>query len=220
MACISHACPGQRIGNLQRYHKFYQNSVSAYLGDSSSSSRFLQSHEDLFRIVQTIRAKPESSLMELYRQDTPKSGPVQYISVEYRKAVTLVVKILAMVDSSPLHRSSHSLEKGTRRVYWKVDTPFSKYLQDLFPIENHPILSSKHADVELLADMKSELRATTLIKRLGITFTATHDISNHLCFDRKTNVVQIFHHVAFLKEQLRATKGEGDFSTPSASNKV
>ena len=69
---------------------------------------------------------------------------------------------------------------------------------------------------ELFFDVKSKLRATKL-KELGVSLRPTHDIQNHLCFDREENVLEIFHHTAFLKEQLRATKAGGDFSSPSAS---
>jgi hypothetical protein len=40
-----------------------------------------------------------------------------------------------------------------------------------------------------------------------VTFRATHDIRNHLAYDYRDNTIDIYHHAAFLKEQLRATKG-------------
>ncbi|KAK4206090.1 hypothetical protein QBC37DRAFT_461288 [Rhypophila decipiens] len=203
---------------LHRYYTFYKANVSSYL-EVSNSSRHFKSHQDIFTALQTIRSNPDITMDELSFQIRNWTGSAGS-SPGGSTAAALTAKLLVMVEPSPLHQSSDRLEKGTRRTYWNSDTPFSKYIQGLFPVENHPILSSTQADAELLADMKSDLRATKLMKSLGITFRATYDISNHLRYDRKANVVEIFHHVAFLKEQLRATKGAGDCSIPSASIKM
>jgi hypothetical protein len=49
------------------------------------------------------------------------------------------------------------------------------------------------------------------LKRLaGISFQGTNDISNHLRYDPINNILSIFHHAAFLKEQLRLTKDRRD----------
>ncbi|MEX5538882.1 hypothetical protein ABFV54_27625, partial [Pseudomonas syringae] len=58
---------------------------------------------------------------------------------------------------------------------------FSKYIQDLFPTGNHPVLS--YGDNDSLVDMKSELRAIKLQKHLKVSFRPTHDISRHLRYD-------------------------------------
>jgi hypothetical protein len=133
-------------------------------------------------------------------------------------AATLVVKLMTMIDSSALYQSSDKLEIGGSRFHWKDDVPFSKYLQDLFPTGNHSILSYPARDLPV--GMKSDLRATKLKKHLHITFCATYDIRNHLRLDRRLNVLEIYHHTAFLKEQLRLTKGTGDWSSPSTSIRV
>ncbi|KAM7220164.1 hypothetical protein V8F06_004492 [Rhypophila decipiens] len=211
-------CDGQRACRLHRYYTFYKANISSYL-EISNSSRHFKTHQDIVTALQTIRSNPDITMDELSFQIRNGTGSVGS-SADGSTAAALTAKLLFMVEPSPLHQSSDRLEKGTRRTYWNSGIPFSKYIQDLFPVENHPILSSTQADAELLADMKSDLRATKLMKNLGITFRATYDISNHLRYDRKANVVEIFHHVAFLKEQLRATKGAGDCSTPSASIKM
>jgi len=123
-----------------------------------------------------------------------------------------------MIEPSALRHLSDRLEKDTFRVGWKSSVPFSQYIRELFPLQNHPVLS--HADHERFLDIMSKLRATKM-KELGVKFRPTHDIQNHLRFDREENVVDIFHHMAFIKEQLRVTlKASGDISDPSKSIRV
>ncbi|KAM4058972.1 hypothetical protein HRG_008153 [Hirsutella rhossiliensis] len=95
--------------------------------------------------------------------------------------------------------------------------PFSKFIQDLFPVGHHHVLSN--ANSELFVDMKSELKASRIRKRLGVTIIATSDIRDHLHLDRRRNVLEVYHHAAFLKEQLRVTKDSPDRSSPSSSIK-
>ncbi|KAK3319157.1 hypothetical protein B0H66DRAFT_640419 [Apodospora peruviana] len=135
---------------------------------SSSSSRLLKTHEDLLQAVQVLRSHPDATKFQFYQlafqeslRDAGGNAPSDS-HVNLLSATTLVVKILTIVESSPLYHSSDRLKKGAHRIHWRDDIVFSKYLQDLFPINNHSILSYKHTESELLAEMKHELRATKL----------------------------------------------------------
>ncbi|KAK0625828.1 hypothetical protein B0T14DRAFT_425123, partial [Immersiella caudata] len=132
--------------------------------------------------------------------------------------VALVVRISIMTESGALHHSSNRLEKGSFRISWIDDVPFTQYLHDLFPTESRAVLS--YADNELFLTTRSTIKANKLKRRLGITFRATHDVKNHLYFDRRANVIDIYHHTAFIKQQLRATRDGGDFSTPAPGIKA
>ncbi len=55
-------------------------------------------------------------------------------------------------------------------------------------------------------DIKRTLMAKKMKKRIGIKFQRTDDLRRHLKLDRKQNVLEIYHHTAFLKEHLRLTK--------------
>lgn len=218
-ACVSSACPCRRSRRLERYLQYYKAVVSAYVDAATNSSRPLKTHEDLFRAIALLKSHPDATRTEFYQLAFPPSdGKRPHEPADLLQATSLVVRVLLMVESSALHHLSDRVEKGAFRIYWKDDVPFSQYIRELFPVESHPILS--YADSERFLDVTSELRATKLKKKLGVSFRPTHDIRNHLCFDRKQNVLEIFHHTAFLKEQLRATKGSGDVSNPSASIKL
>lgn len=140
----------------------------------------------------------------------------QHDPVQIARAVSLIVKVILMLEPSPIHlEASDRVEKGSFKTGWRSDIPFSQYVQGVFPVRNHPVLS--HTDNGRFSDMRWNLRAVKL-KELGVIFRPTDDIQNHLRFNRKENILEVFHHTAFLKEQLRATKTGGPhFSDPSAS---
>ena len=49
--------------------------------------------------------------------------------------------------------------------------------------------------------------AKKLKSRLGVRFLPTDSLRAHLRYDRKAHAIEIFHHSAFLRENLRMTKG-------------
>lgn len=219
-ACVTDTCPSKRILRLGRYFQFYSGVISTYIDSSPAEGRVLQTHENLWHAIRTLMSKPHITRAEFCQllvseKFAPRSD---FSEDDLRHATTLAVKLLTMIDCSALHYSSDRLEKGGCRIHWSDEVSFSKYLQDLFPTENHPVLS--YPDSDLLVDMQSELKARKLKKHLGITFRATNDIRNHLRLYRRQNVLEIYHHTAFIKEQLRLTKRPGDWSSPSTSIKL
>ncbi|KAI9794815.1 MAG: hypothetical protein M1816_002943 [Peltula sp. TS41687] len=81
------------------------------------------------------------------------------------------------------------------------------YISDLFPQTNHPSLNDDdNTDTSSLLSVKTALMARKLKKRIGLKFRPTDDLRNHLRLDTKINVLDLYHHTAFLKEHLRLTK--------------
>lgn len=210
--CNSQECPGCRISHLERYLQYYKAIIAIYLEMGSTSERLINSHKSLFAVISILKSHPNVTRAEISQLAFP-TADTNPGCLDDTDALALIVKVLLMIDPSALHHSSDRLEKGAFRVHWKSDIPFSKFVQDIFPIGNHPVLS--YANSELFVHMKSELQATNLKRRLGIIVTATSDIQNHLHFDRRRNVLEVFHYAAFLKEQLRVTRNASDcLSTP------
>ncbi|KAF5619019.1 hypothetical protein F52700_11879 [Fusarium sp. NRRL 52700] len=216
-ACIHQRCIGGRIPQLQRYFAYYKAIVSTYMDATSENSRRIETHEDLFQVVSVLKSNPDATLSELCRMTLPSTSSQTADKTRQVDAVALGVKALLMIDPSALHHSSDRLEKGTYRIHWREDVPLSKYIQDSFPLGNHNVLSYNNS--ESFAEVKKELKAVNLKKRLGITIRATSDIRNHLHFDRKNNCLEVYHYTSFLKEQLRVTRDVGDCSSPSSSIK-
>ncbi|KAF5556713.1 hypothetical protein FPHYL_7885 [Fusarium phyllophilum] len=215
--CIHQRCIGGRIPQLQRYFAYYQAIVSTYMDATSANTRRIETHEDMFHVVSILKSNPDATLSELCRLTRPSTSSQAADETRHVDAVALGVKALLMIDPSALHHSSDRLEKGTYRIHWREDVPLSKYIQDSFPLGNHNVLSYNNS--ELFAEVKKELKAVNLKKRLGIAIRATSDIRNHLHFDRKNNYLEVYHYTSFLKEQLRVTRDVGDCSNPSSSLK-
>ncbi|GKU00105.1 hypothetical protein FLAG1_06048 [Fusarium langsethiae] len=217
--CDHRHCPSGRITKIQRYLQYYEAVVSAYMDATSTSTRDVKTHSDVLTIISILKSHPDAPSSELRQLASPSTNtnPQAVHSDSQADAVALGVKTMLMLDPSALHHSSDRLEKGTFRVHWKEDVPLSKYIQDSFPVGNHIILS--HNTSELFADAKRQLRAVNLKRRLKITIRATSDIRNHLLFDRRNSVLEVYHYTSFLKEQLRVTRDLGDCSSPSSSLK-
>ncbi|MCJ1379602.1 hypothetical protein MMC17_002704 [Xylographa soralifera] len=76
---------------------------------------------------------------------------------------------------------------------------------DIFPMTDHPGLNS-NGETDSPLNIRTALTAKKLMKRAGLKFQATDDSRCHLKLDRENDVVQIYHHTAFLKEHLRLIK--------------
>ncbi|KAI3324286.1 hypothetical protein HD806DRAFT_494619 [Xylariaceae sp. AK1471] len=207
-SCVFSSCSFSRIPLAKRYFEFYQALVLDYYEGASQGSHVLNIHGDIFKSITYLKAKPDITQAELF-VFMNSLGPVLHSPEALSIAVILVVKITTMVDCSALYQSPDRLEKGTSRICWRGDMPFSKYLQDLFRTQSHPIWSSLNPDNDVLLAMKSELRASKLMKHLKLKLRPTHDIRNHLRLDLRRNELEVFHYTSFLKEHLRLTRHEG-----------
>ncbi|OAA63787.1 hypothetical protein ISF_04496 [Cordyceps fumosorosea ARSEF 2679] len=208
-ACTDDECKTRVIGT-KRYFQFYKELIGTYLDDSFVATRAFQTHEDLFTALQSLIANPRMTRKQL--ADTI-SRDRHLAPNALNAAVSLVVKVLAMIDpsSSRLFSSPGTLELGRYRAPWRDHVPFCDYVQDMFPAGSGGEVDGGNSD--RFEDMKDALRASELKKKLRLTLRLTHDLRDHLQFDRKHRILDIFHLTSFLKEQLRLSKG-----APSASS--
>jgi hypothetical protein len=166
----------------------------------------LKSHGDLMKIIEELKSNPEvrrNALLEKLFPDRPARS-------DQERAVNIAVRLMTMVNCSVLRRSSVLLEHGNYQAPWRDDVPFSEFIDSSFPKTDHPSIDH----------IKESLRATKLKKRARLRFEATDDLRDHLKLDRKRAVVEIFHHTAFLKEQLRLTRDEPVLMSVSQSLKL
>ncbi|CEI65501.1 unnamed protein product [Fusarium venenatum] len=153
--CENQNCLGSRITRIQRYLKYYEAVISTYIDATSTSTRNVKTHSDIFTIISILKSHSDATLSELRQLASPSTN-----TNTQADAIAIGVKTMLMIDPSALHRSSDRLEKGTFRVHWKEDVPLSKYIQDSFPIGNHNVLS--YHTSELFADTKRQLKAVNL----------------------------------------------------------
>lgn len=205
-SCTIEACPSQRIKRLGRFFEHYKEMTGSYEADAAPGNRAaLSTHEDLFAIIQQLKLEPDITREEfaakIFGDDTCPRLPS---SADQERAINLAVKVMAMVNCSAQRQSSGLLEHGVLQAPWRSDVTFSQFISDIFPMTDHPSLNDD--DLKSSNDLKTALMAKKLKKRVGLKLQPTDDLRRHLKLDRKTRVVEIYHHTAFLKEHLRLTK--------------
>ncbi|KUJ06997.1 uncharacterized protein LY89DRAFT_767316 [Mollisia scopiformis] len=191
--CKSKDCPWPRSTHLTLYFQHYKLLTSLYeCNIEEGQTSGLVSHEDIFKLIRQLQSNPELTKAELLRKLFPNFP----IRDDQERALNLAARITMMVDCSASRQSSVLLEHGNHKIRWNNDVTFPQFLCDTFPQSVHPSIQ----------DITQELRGTKLKKHARLCFKPTDDLRNHLRLDRKAAVVEIFHHTAFLKEQLRFTK--------------
>jgi hypothetical protein len=199
-------CPADRSNRLGRFFHYYKGLTTSYDPDTRPGERpALSTHDDLFQIIRQLKADPDITrtqlLHKLFPEQSDRPSPS---AIDQERAINLAVKIMAMVNCSAQHQSAGLLEDGTYQIPWRHDVTFTQFVTDIFPMTDHPSLNDDDEVKQL--DIKTVLTAKKLKKRAGLKFRPTDDLRNHLRFDRKTAVVELYHHTAFLKEHLRLTK--------------
>ena len=219
-ACTTDGCPSKRFKRLTRYFEYYKVLTRLYEPDIGPSERAaLNSHEDLLDIIQRLKIEPNLSRAQLAEGlFGNQPGQSQAALADRECAIHLAVKVMAMVNCSASHQTPSLLEHGVFQIPWKDAVPFSEFMSDIFPLTDHPGLNDHSAETP--SNMKAALTAKRLKKRAGINFHPTDDLRRHLRLDRKSRVVEIYHHTAFLKEHLRLTKDSPRNLSTSDSLKV
>jgi hypothetical protein len=168
----------------------------------------LTTHESLMEIVRKLKSHPDITRAQFTEMAFERqAGRRKPSPVDQDRAVNLAVRVMVMINCSGKPRSSSLLEHGAHHIRWRGDVTFSQFIEGVFPAIDHPGLNDY--DIGSSLDMRTALTANKLKKRAGLKFRPTDDLSNHLKFDRRTGVVDIYHHTAFLKEYLRLTKSKG-----------
>ncbi|KIN03193.1 hypothetical protein OIDMADRAFT_52989 [Oidiodendron maius Zn] len=199
-------CPPNRSKRLGQFFDYYKGLTASYDPDNGPGERpALSTHQNLFEIIQVLKAEPTRTRKQLLHKAFPnEAGQCSVSATDQENAINLAVKIMIMVNCSAEHPSSGFIEDGTFQIPWRNDVTFTQFITDSFPMTDHPILNDDEELKKL--DIKTALTAKKLKKRAGLKFRPTDDLRSHLKFDRKTAVVEVYHHTAFLKEHLRLTK--------------
>lgn len=207
--CTSVGCPWNRAKRLGRFWGYYKEVTASYVPELlTESSPALRTHEDLLDILRLLKAQPDTPRSQLTREyfsrrpdEEGKCPPVS----DQNRALNLAVRVLLMVNCAVPHQYSGILESGDQCVPWQGSTSINQFIAEAFPKTYHPYLNDVEGSMKTV-DIKNALMAKTLKQQAELRFEATNNIYNHLKLDRKQGVVQIFHHSAVLKENLRASQ--------------
>ena len=210
--CPGANCQWHQSKQLIRYFEHYKTATSNYVPELlPGSSNGLRRHEDLFAIIRLLKAEPDVPRADLERRYFSErhgpSTPLPSLADQHR-AFNLAVRVMMMVNCSNHRRSSGLLELGSMPFPWRGDATLGQFITMAFPMTDHPSLNAKDSSSRDL-DVKAALAAVRLKKAPGLSFQPTDDLRNHLKLDQKRGVVEIYHHAAFLKQHLLATKSIG-----------
>jgi hypothetical protein len=189
-----------------RFKEYFYDLAAGYEPDVENNERpALETHEDLLRLIRALRTKPDiprKAFSEEWFATQPNQVPIP--EEDQDRAINLAVKIMVMINCSAQRQVSGLLEHGAFQKRWHNDATLTEFISDAFPETDHPVFNeTEPGDGPRL---KSALMAKKLKKVAGLKFKPTDDLRCHLKLDQKTGTVDIFHHTAFLKEQLRLTK--------------
>ena len=203
--CTSLDCSSQRLDRLRRYFEYYKDITAAYEPDDAPGTHAaLESHEDLFAIIEGLKEQPDKRRSELETSlFEARPGRLLPSAKDRERAVNLAVRAMTMLNCSSQRQSSSVLEHGIARVPWTQEVTFGEFIAAALPRTDHPALNEDSGGP---FDIKPALVAKSLKKRAGVKFIPTDDLRNHLKLDVRTGEVHIFHHTAFLKEHLRVTR--------------
>lgn len=197
-------CPANRTKRLNKYLDTYRTLTSAYAPDDVQHPA-LASHGDVFELIRLIRTNSGLTRKEITKIAFPHETLTVAPSInDQHTAVNLALRAMTMINYTINDRGCNLLEAGLYQSPWSNDSRIGEFLNGCFPTSEHPELNNE-TEVSYL-DIRRALKARKLQKHAGIKFRGTNNIRRHLMLDRKTNIVEIFHHTSFLKEHLRLTK--------------
>ncbi|KAL9632564.1 MAG: hypothetical protein Q9164_005244 [Protoblastenia rupestris] len=202
--CVTENCAWQRSKCLKPFFDHFKDLAASYEPENPRRPA-LSTHEDLIEIIRKLKANPDvarAQLASIAFKDQPpsKTPPLE----DQAFAINLAVKIMTMINCSAQHQTRSLIEQGMPGTPWRSDMTLSQFILDSFPQTSHPSLDD--GEVKPPLDVKPALEAAKIKRIIGLKFQGTDDLRMHLTLNRNQYVVYIYHHTAFLKENLRLTK--------------
>lgn len=167
------------IRSLSSYFDLYESLCDFDLRQSVvGSNQAITSPDDIIRVVRIIKSNLNENRLEV--QDRSCQTHLSLRNKSY--AIGVCTQLMLMIDPSQ----------------WRGAERLSDCIMRTFPQESTLTLRD-------LKGIKHDIKAWKLRKRAYLTFIPTDYLHEHLLYDNRANTVKIFHHVAFLKAQLRRT---------------
>jgi hypothetical protein len=195
---------------LSHFFDFYKNATAWSIPQVPGGGHYaLKNHEDLFRIIDLIRKKPDVPRSRLTKEYFSHYGRKPDVT-DQQRAFNLAIRIMNMLNYWIEYQSWDMLESGSRPTTWGKDQTHREFIKSIFPVKDHPT----YYEDSWPSDIKRQLNATQLRKVARIKFQGTDNLKSHLKLDPNTGVMQLFHHTTFLREYLLATRDH--LPTPNA----
>jgi hypothetical protein len=224
--CQTFICPRRTAcEKFDRYVAYYKRQCGSYDPANDGSWR-LNTHDGIRAIIAMLQANPDQQKLDI-RQRLSSNLPRNQTGDkcdqpdmdERDSAIDLAASVMTMINCLSQESSSLLLEEGSNRLSWRPGVPFSAYIELVLPQRQGPDRS--HLLNQSYLDASCPLVTAKELKRVAKTrLQGTDDITSHLRYDVINNVLFIFHHTSFLKEQLRLSKDCADNPTVSECLKV
>ena len=214
--CVGDTCASRNASNLRRFFVYYKTvAATCQFSNCSSTGDMEGIHRNICTAIRILREQPASSRLEIQDSLSTRVPHEPGLTVAVEQAIRCAAKTLTMVSCLNHTPTLTLLEQGLQRRPWMQDVSLAQYLRDSFPTSTRPMLCGE--DYETSQGVKGKLKATKLVKYLSVKFRPTDNLRNHLQYSPRTRVLLIFHHTAFLKENLKASRAaDNDLSFEEA----
>ncbi|KAH9884002.1 hypothetical protein F4778DRAFT_578610 [Xylariomycetidae sp. FL2044] len=206
-------CPWDRFESLGQFFDHYKSVTRAYVPEFlQGRPPALSTHDDVFELIKLLRNNvdtPMAELVERYYQGRGDRSVGLPATTDQKRALAVAARITMMVDISQqtfFQTTANVLLPS--QVAWSQNLSPSECLVSAF-VNHGPGNGVPLDDIEQgprLAKTVSMLTAVRLEKIGGLRFQGTSNLTDHLRIDKQGGVVKVFHHTAFLKEYLRASR--------------
>lgn len=206
--CSPRPCPGMRWGRLATFFNHYKSITAAYVpGFRAEFPPALQTHNDLFAIIQLLRQNPDSKRSELTSSHfAPRDGKALPTTKDQDTAFNLAFRVMTTITCCLKSRSTDALEVGVQPIPWRQDMSWTEFLSALFPTSK--LEDDDPDDNRDTASHRINERVTArrLMKVAGLRFIPTNELNDHLQLNQQDGTVQLYRQTAFLKESLIASQ--------------
>ena len=208
--CSQAECPWSRAERLQTFWDRYRTLTTAYMPEyTKGSSPALSSHDDLLRLIQTIRDDPDKDRERITKSHFSvenSDGKVCTDGADQDRAVNIAASIMFMTNCGTSHHCADFFEEGGPSISWRSNLTATSFVSEAFPHTSAGFLANSLNDMRL-SDFLDSLTASKLVKA-GFRLEPTDDLRSHLTmnYSGKKKIIRVFHCSAVLKEMLLASR--------------
>ncbi|KAH4036604.1 hypothetical protein HBI24_089980 [Parastagonospora nodorum] len=201
-SCTNGDCPWHKADSCEAFWTLYHQYADAYIPERLGRRIALDSHQQLVRIIATVKSGYTTArkelLKEIFNQGHTNGGKPP-TSNDQNQVFNIAASLLLLMDFGVLYDAANLSSGRLLCAHWRDDVSADVFIKEAFP------LKSMGAPLGL-QDVLPDLRARKLSKHAKLKFQSTNDIRRHLVLDKKDKKVWIFHQTSVLRQLLAATK--------------
>ncbi|ORY13217.1 hypothetical protein BCR34DRAFT_276898 [Clohesyomyces aquaticus] len=184
-------------GNFSAWSELYSKLLSRRrIHISHPAQGTVISHEKILQTFAFLKSHVDSTREDILSSLVPGANDEQ-IRRDWEISLDVAIQAIFMIDAFNT-RPTRNRPTNIRPRYWASTVSFLDFIESQFP---EPVDPTKG---EIAIEDLDALRAWKLEKKLGVSFAATDNLSDHLLYDRRYHTIYLFHHVGFLIAHLSA----------------